>query len=274
MRPQIRVPRPIGDLFRDLRDRRLLPLVGVLAVAIVAVPFALSKSSSEGGQPGPAIPSAGGAADSTLTIVNSDSGLRDYRHRLSGDQPTNPFLQQYTGVAGGGTGAGDVTGLPTGSTLTGTDTTTDTSTASSGSGYGGSSGGTADDESEGDDSGSEAPSTPPSDGGDEPEPEPAYVVALRVGEPGDTHLRELSEPGPLPSAGNAILTFRGLSEDGHKARFSVSPSVSAIFGDAKCVEGTDRCEIVEIERGLPVNFVYGPSDKVFRVTVVSIERNG
>ena len=39
------------------------------------------------------------------------------------------------------------------------------------------------------------------------------------------------------------------------------PAVSAIFGDAKCIKGTDRCERVEIERGLPVNFVYGPGTR-------------
>ena len=70
-----------------------------------------------------------------------------------------------------------------------------------------------------------------------------------------------------------IITFRGLSSDGHKAQFDVSSAVSAIFGDAKCIKGTDRCERVEVERGLPVNFVYGASDKVFRVTVVEIQHN-
>ena len=37
----------LRDLYRDLRDRRLLPVVIALAVAIVAVPFLLGGGGSD-----------------------------------------------------------------------------------------------------------------------------------------------------------------------------------------------------------------------------------
>ena len=45
--PEVKTPKFLTDLVRDLRDRRLLPLVAVLVVAIVAVPIALSKSAAQ-----------------------------------------------------------------------------------------------------------------------------------------------------------------------------------------------------------------------------------
>ncbi len=38
----IKPPKFVADLYADLRDRRLLPLVALLLVAIVAAPFLLS----------------------------------------------------------------------------------------------------------------------------------------------------------------------------------------------------------------------------------------
>ena len=274
-RPQLRVPQTFNDLYRDLRDRRLLPVAAVLLVAIVAAPFALSKSKSSSDVPGSPVAAASGSGGTEFSVITDDPGLRDYRQRLRGDQAKDPFIQKYPAAttAGGAqavTGAGAAAGVTSGSTESSAGSST--STGGESPGHSGEPHGNDDGSSGGSDgSGQETPPTPPSGGGDEPQP--AYVVTLRAGAPGDTNLRELSAPEPLPSSDNAIITFRGLSDDGHKAQFDVSPAVSAIFGDAKCVKGTDRCERVEIERGLPVNFVYGPSDKVYRVTVVEIRHN-
>ena len=42
--PKLKAPKFLADIYADLRDRHLLPLVAVLAVAIVVVPIALSES--------------------------------------------------------------------------------------------------------------------------------------------------------------------------------------------------------------------------------------
>ncbi len=50
-----KVPPFLSDLYYDLHDRRLLPLVGLVLVAIVAVPFLLGGGSDmeEGLSPAP-----------------------------------------------------------------------------------------------------------------------------------------------------------------------------------------------------------------------------
>ncbi|HET9592633.1 MAG TPA: hypothetical protein VFP17_06940, partial [Solirubrobacterales bacterium] len=89
--PELKVPPFAKDLFEDLRDRRLLPLVALVLVAIVAVPFLLS----DGAEPKPVTvkpaPKPAGASASALTVVRSTPGLRDYRKRLRGRTPTDPF---------------------------------------------------------------------------------------------------------------------------------------------------------------------------------------
>ena len=47
--PELKVPPFLIDLYYDLRDRRLLPLVALVVVAIVAVPFLLGGGSEEAG---------------------------------------------------------------------------------------------------------------------------------------------------------------------------------------------------------------------------------
>ena len=41
--PTVKVPDFLADLYTDLRERRLLPLIALLAVAIVATPLLLSQ---------------------------------------------------------------------------------------------------------------------------------------------------------------------------------------------------------------------------------------
>ena len=98
--PELKVPPFLVDLYWDLRDRRLLPLVVLVVVAIVAVPFLLGGGSEEadaaagrrrcGGLESPAIERA------KLTVVEAKPGLRDYRKRLADRRPTDPFKQRYT----------------------------------------------------------------------------------------------------------------------------------------------------------------------------------
>jgi len=65
----------LRDLYRDLRDRRLLPVVIALAVAIVAVPFLLGGGGSDPVSPSaPAVTSEAGAggADPLSPVVLAD----------------------------------------------------------------------------------------------------------------------------------------------------------------------------------------------------------
>ncbi|HEX6603183.1 MAG TPA: hypothetical protein VF030_11130, partial [Solirubrobacterales bacterium] len=97
-KPDLKVPGVLRDLYNDLRDRRLLPLVALVLVAIVAVPFLLSESPEEEPAAVPPLGITPGEAEqaSELTVVPATPGLRDYRRRLRARSATNPFKQRYT----------------------------------------------------------------------------------------------------------------------------------------------------------------------------------
>ena len=106
------------------------------------------------------------------------------------------------------------------------------------------------------------------------EPEPAFVVTLRTSSGEETTTRKLSETTVLPSEENPVVVFQGLNKKGNKVLLRTSPSVSAVFGDANCLKGTDRCELLEVEPDSPLTFIYGEeTERIFRLTVVDIERN-
>lgn len=90
--PQVKTPQFATDLVRDLRDRRLLPLVAVLVVAIVAVPIVLSKSTSPPPSSGKSLLGPALAANAShLTVVPDAPGLRDYHRRLNDRHAKDPF---------------------------------------------------------------------------------------------------------------------------------------------------------------------------------------
>src|SRR5436189_246821 len=100
--PDFKVPAFVSDLYYDLRDRRLLPLVGLVLVAIVAVPFLLSGGSEEQGPPRIVPPESSSANASQLTVVAATPGLRAYKQRLRSRTPKDPFKKPPVPTASGG----------------------------------------------------------------------------------------------------------------------------------------------------------------------------
>ena len=273
----IRMPRVVTDLYEDLRDRHLLPLVVVLVIAIPAAPILLSGSGSE---PAPApstagLPSAGGPG-AQLTVVSDNPGLRDYKRRLGHLQQKNPFKQHFTAprVAGANLGT-------TATTATTTSTTTTSSTTSTSA------------------SGGNLPSSPPASGQTVPyAPAPGtpssspgnggghsptkvkvetkfvhYEVDLRAGVPGKTKRRTgVHELQMLPNEKNPVAVFMGVSGDGRRAMFLVSSEVTSTFGDVRCGFGDSSCQLVELTPGIPVTFTYGAKDKRYRINVLKLHR--
>ena len=122
------------DLYRDLRDRRLLPVVALLLVGIVAVPLLIKGGDS--GPPPSGAPFADadpfdGAAELRPVVVDDDPGLRNYHERLDGSPSRNPFKQQLVPKAivsdTGSSSTGSGTGLQTQETATDSATSSDTS---------------------------------------------------------------------------------------------------------------------------------------------------
>jgi len=287
--PDLKVPPFAADLYYDLRDRRLLPLVGLVLVAIVAVPILLASSSEPKPVPvGPA-PKPAGASASALTVVRATPGLRDYRKRLRGRTPTDPFKQPSApgnpasaqlGTAGnngfeesavtssttttssGTTVKKETTKFSGGETTTKT-TETEVQTPSSPSGGGGENG--------------SAGSQPPGE-------IRFYSFAIdakitRTEEDPDTHKTtttahtrsEILAPAPLPSAKEQAVTYAGINPKTKNPLFLVSDAVSSVFGEATCLSGEEKCQLFEVETGMPMTFVLGEGKVRVKINVLKVQ---
>ncbi|MGN6276665.1 MAG: hypothetical protein ACTHNP_12165 [Solirubrobacterales bacterium] len=273
---ELKVPDVLKDLYWDLRDRRLLPLIGLLLVAIVAVPFLLG---SGGKKPEPVTPSLAGGEGAkeaaSLTAVPAEPGLREPSKRLAGLPAKNPFRQHFTSPVFN-KGAAP---LPEGS--------------------GGGGGGTSPEVVEGGSS---------SGGGSAPPSEPAPVPTEPSGEsggsgsgpiaPGETRLltfhieikvahtevtksgsqkmgepetmEDVKAPTALPGAKAPVLTYLGADFINEKALMLVSTEATALFGDNKCVAGRSTCQLLELEKGMPEVVEFGENHARYKFELLKI----
>lgn len=276
--PELKVPTFLVDLYHDLVDRRLLPLVALVAVAIAAVPFLLGGGSEE--EP-PAAPQPIAGASGTpsadakrLIVVQSNPGLRDYRKRLAAREPTDPFEQRYTGPVregnqlNGEAAASTSSAVPGGTTATSTSPTVPSTTA-------------APDGSP--DSGGAPNHVVPSGGDGEPQLQ-LFTFAIdvkikRTTTTGDGRKDEsepvtregVVPPAALPGAKTQVVTYMGISPKTRNPLLLVSDDVTAVFGEAKCLSGSEFCQLLEVELGMPLTFVYGANDARYKINVLKVE---
>lgn len=277
--PDLKVPGFASDLYYDLRDRRLLPLVAFVLVAIVAVPFLLSGGSSESGPPRVEPPVNDSVNASQLTVVKATPGLRDYRKRLEGRSPKDPFKgpeakPDLSGAKLGSEGdngfeSSEVTSSSTSTSTTSDGTTTETTRTTKEDGVVTTEKETTSEES------------------DSAEGQPgeitlfAFAIDVRIkkattapdgatnsGDP-ETRSRVIS-PAPLPGPKTQVVTYGGINPKTKNALFLVSDEVTSIFGEAKCLSGDQTCQLLEIEKGMPLTFVYGPANARYKITVLKI----
>lgn len=262
--PELKAPPFLSDLYWDLRERRLLPLVALVVVAIAAVPFLLGGKSDESSPSGVAAvatpaTAGGGSGGPGLVAVQAKPGLRDYQKRLAHRSPTDPFEQRFTGpqLAGSelGGGGGELSSTSTTTTSTGTTTTShDTTTTEA---------------------------TKESSGGAGSQPSlKEYTIAIDVkitrtetkadgsketSEP--TVHRRVIPPAALPSEKAQAVAYMGTSPKTKKPLFLISDKVTAIFGEGKCLSGAETCQLLEVEPGFPETFVFGPHSTRYKINV-------
>jgi hypothetical protein len=289
--PDLKVPVFLEELYYDLRDRRLLPLVALAIVAIVAVPFLLSSGSGDSGEPAPSAPRAGASSApanaAELTVVKAEPGLRDYRKRLRDRSPTDPFRRHDTQpnlsaakLGGpGNNGFESTTTVRTSSTSVssgGTTKTTKTTKTQNGKTTTESkTEATKPEEPVESQSGSEGASGGSTQGGNLY----AWAIDFRMkrtvtNAEGKTESSapvtrtEVLAALPLPSAQVPVVTFLGTSTKTHLPLFFISSDVTSVFGEGKCLSGTSVCQLMELEIGMPVTFVYGPDDARYKFTIL------
>jgi hypothetical protein len=265
-------PQLLTDIYRDMRDRRLLPLVLVLVVGLVIVPIALSSSPKSAAPPtaAPAAPVAKKSTTPSVNVVTSDPGLRDYRRRLRGDVPKDPFVQEFTAPTG-------LAGAQLTQTSGGTSSTAGTSTAATGtvsptstSGTTSTSGSHPSDTSNG-----SVPSTRTSSGSETKVV--FYRVKVRTGAL-DSELKVQDEVGPLgtlPGGSVTALAFGGVTMDSDlnpkRAFFLVSNSATVVGGDSVCVVGSP-CQILSLKLGDYVDLAW-TDGLTYRVKLLKFERH-
>jgi hypothetical protein len=283
--PELRVPDFLANLFYDLRDRRLLPLVLLVVVAIAAVPFLLGNHQEEAFEPAP----GGGIigtlesapeGSSKLTVVEARPGLRDYRKRLRGDHSVDPFKQRYTSPVlkgaklneeKGGGGKGEGKGSKSGGEKTSTSTTNATPKG----------GGSPPHHA----SGQPTPAAPPPGGSGSPGGSGltffSFAIDVKIvkstgGEADPPIVRDKVLPQtPLPSKGTPVVTYMGPARDkGGKANgkvlLLVSDQVREIEGDATCLSGEEVCQLLEVEPGFPEIFRYGEAGVQYTINVLKL----
>jgi hypothetical protein len=247
--PEVKVPAALRDLYQDLRDRRLLPLVALLVVAIAAVPFLLSDPTEPEAPPvGAGGGATGSAANTALTVVPAAPGVRDPRRRLDHREPQDPFIQKFKGQ-----------GL--------SEESVDVESGSEPEGGGGTPAG-------------EGPPTTVDPGDSRLY---YYTTAVKVkvvksmpDPEGGVVRDEVVLPQVLPATTlmgekQQVVTYMGLSPKTKQPAFLVSDDVTGVFGEGKCLAGTESCQLIELRVNQPQVFLYRENGVRFRINVLDID---
>jgi hypothetical protein len=285
---ELRIPDFLYDLYYDLKERHLLPLVALLLVAMVAAPIyfkGASKSSPEApSHPSPtATASAAGAGAETLVVARSEPGLRDFRRRLSRDRAVDPFEEKggespapsesssgEEGASGAESSAATVA-APAEATVIGEKPSGSPAVAP----IPPESAGIPSDPANSAGTGGPARTRYASDAID------VRIVSVSAGstdkagkpsKPKTQVRRNLPELTMLPARATPAATFMGTSSDGKKALLLVSSDVESLFGEAACVIGSQTCQLLALEPGLPETFVYGPQGRTYRIELLKIRQ--
>jgi hypothetical protein len=267
---EMKVPPFLSDFYSDLRDRRLLPLVALILIAIVATPILLGGGSDEPEPVSPPETITGGStpASEALTVVKAAPGLRSYKKRLGHRDPTNPFKQRFT--------------APRLTTELNEPTTTTTTEATGGSSETVTSGGSEPTES------SPTTTTTP-DSGSTTRHVTFFTWAIDVSisklpsekvdpeaSPEITTKPRVLVQTPIPGPKTPVVTFLGLAreaaeKDEEKALLLVSDDVVRVSENAECASGREGCQLIEAKPGVPITFVYGPGETKYTIKVLKID---
>jgi hypothetical protein len=284
---ELKVPDFLYDLFYDLKERHLLPLVAVLIVAIIGAPIYFKSSTESDPEPaataGGATATASSVADGeTLVVAHSEPGLRSYKQRLKKYRELDPFEQRVEEAPTGETEVPAEEGTTTtvapaeatvvGEEAAGVSETPVESTPYSPGSF---------------ESGATESGSTVSEGGKTQTRYASDVIDVRIvtvpphsteqkrakkAEPKAEVRRNLPELTMLPDRQTPAATYIGLSNDGKKALFVVSSDVVSLFGEGKCVIGSQTCQMLALEPGLPETFVYGPQERTYRIELLKINK--
>jgi hypothetical protein len=257
--PKVQAPGFVNDLYRDLRDRRLILPAVALLVAIVAVPMALS-STSEPIPPAPAAAIPDDASAVAPAVVREQLvGVRDYRERLDDLKESNPFKQKFTIDETPDEEVVEVVPPPTPAPGGGNPTPTSEPVV-------------APDSSNPDN----APAPVDNDANNDSVPDNEILILssrvdVKVGKIGEQKtIKDVKQGTILPERDTAIVMFLGANDDLTAAHFLVTGDVTASTGDGRCGPSAQDCQLLELKAGESRTFDYGPDGTKYRLKVTDI----
>jgi len=255
---ELKVPQVLQDLYWDLRDRRLLPLIALVIVAIVAVPFLLGEGEKPAEKVTPP-PTASGnhAREASLTVLPAEPGLREPSKRLAHRSVKNPFHQHFTApVLNKGS-------APIEEGSSGESSVTETS------------------ETGGSSPGSE--SVPSESGSLQPGEFQLYSFGIEISvahtEVSEDGTKKMGAPEirknvvrgkPLPGKKAPVLTFLGVDTGLKNALMLVSTEATSLFGDNECAAGTATCQLLTLEPETPEVVEYGENGARYRFELLGV----
>jgi hypothetical protein len=270
--PKVQTPAFVNNLYRDMRDRRLLLPALALIIALIAVPMALSRSSTT--TPQPSVPASGSGshreAATSPAVLAEQRGVTDYRKRLDQVKSKNPFRKHFTALP---KSARLDTVSSAGASLSATTTTGATSptqSLSSASTVPATTGGNGSSTST-----STTPTTPGSQPSHEtPKPTTEVVqrrIDVKVGPQGDLQKRTgVKQLKMLPSSNKPVVVFLGTNEAGDRASFLVSTDVTAVYGNGSCLTTTSSCQFLTLKEGQVESFDYAPDSGTYKLSLLAI----
>lgn len=244
----------VQDTWEDLRERRLWPIVLVLVLALIAIPFLLTRSA-ETPLPGAPPAVAPPVADERTAVKLDDdggaaaSGTGSSLERFAESDPFTP----PAAIARAGRSA--------------TAQATVASTVDSAQGGGG--GGGSDSSPPSTDRGRPAPVVPPQVRTKTSEYEYVADVTFWNGERRRA-LRGLRKLDMLPNQSAPVLIFMGTSGNGGNAVFLVDSTLAA-RGEGQCVPNPENCAYVHVGPGAEHLFTTEEGD-AYRLRVEEIRR--
>jgi len=262
----------LNSLKSDLLDRRLIPVLGLLAIVLVAaIAYAVlgggssspAPSATNAGAPSVKAPGVAVSQVKTADVVSSAETTSGSAHQTNGSS-RNPFAAQPSVKrAQAASAAAAKAALTSGSASS--------SGAESGSGPS-SSGGTTSKPAE---------ETKPSTPAKPKAKQTVYHVAVVFGVASSgatlqaplTPFEDLKREQPLPSDSQPLLVFRGVLAGGKSATFTLVGE-AILRGDAKCLPSASQCQAIDLQPGQSEELEYAPQGAAavtYKLQVVSIK---
>ena len=263
------------EIFQDLRERKLLPVVAILIVLIIAVPVVLRAGAEEPAPPTELAEGLKPMLETEPVVLTSAPELRDFRTRLDSFEKQNPFDQPEPVVSDAATEAIDPAAADAEPTLGGATATTDSGATTEPTATDFPPAGSTD-----------VPVTDPVESdvptdGDPVDEDPvaseteviSYDIDVEIGKTGDERTLTAVEIGSLlPGNDHPIAQFVSTDLQGTHASFVISPNVSGADGDGNCAPSRNDCQFLKLSAGEGERLFYEPNGETYRLKLTAINR--